>query len=399
MEAARWGGRGTVVAGAAFAVAVALTVARHLVAPLFLDFGAALFYPARAFLDGGNPYDAAWYLAHYPADSPFAYPPGVLVLALPFAALSLRAATALYLALSLTLVPVLAWLALRLAGIAPSPARVLGLAAVLLVSRPGHMVVVQGQPSLVFIVAACGALLLARRADVSAGAVALLALAMGKPTIGVPLALLCLARGWARLALGAAVVAFLVSMLAFPQVAARAGGIGALVHQVTTGSTRFGADHDNDPSRSMYRLDAIALAGRLAGRIPPAPVTAALAFGILGLAAWSARRFDRAGDAASADAMTCLAVTMCVYHQTYDALLLCGALAAAAFAVLRNARAPGSGVLLVALAIPFANHLATHAFVEHLALTGPAWLLVTCANGAAIAVAVALYSARAARLR
>jgi len=132
--------------------------------------------------------------------------------------------------------------------------------------------------------------------------------------------------------------------------------------------------------------------------VPPMPVSAALALGILGLAAWSARRFYHAGDPASADAVTCLAVTMCVYHQTYDALLLCGALAAGAFAALRDGRAPASIVLLVALAIPFANHAATYALVERFALTGPAWLLVTCANGAAVAVAFALYAARAARL-
>lgn len=389
-----------VVAGAAFAVAVTLTLGRHLLSPLFLDFGAAIFYPARAFLDGGNPYDAEWYLAHYPADSPFAYPPGVLLLSLPFAALGLRLATALYLALSVALVPVLAYLALRLAAVTPTPTRVLGLATVLLVSRPGHMAIVQGQPSLVFIVAGYAALVLSRRGDASAAAVALLALAMGKPTIGVPLGLLCLARGRVRLTVAAALVAFVVSMVTLPQIAARAGGVVALAQQVTGSSTRFGADQDNDPSRSIYRLDTIALVGRLAARTPPMPVTLGLGLGILALAAWSARRFDRMGDGPAADAVTCLAVTMCVYHQTYDALLLCGALTAAAFALadVRHVRTAAGVVLLAALALPFLNHAATYALVERLALTGPAWLLVTCANGAAILLAFLLYAGRAVRL-
>jgi hypothetical protein len=130
------------------------------------------------------------------------------------------------------------------------------------------------------------------------------------------------------------------------------------------------------------------------------PVTLGLGLGILALAAWSARRFDRMGDGPAADAVTCLAVTMCVYHQTYDALLLCGALTAAAFALadVRHVRTAAGVVLLAALALPFLNHAATYALVERLALTGPAWLLVTCANGAAILLAFLLYAGRAVRL-
>ncbi len=265
-------GRGSrnasVAAAGAFVVAVAPTLARHHIAPLFLDFGSTIFYPARAFLDGASPYDVGPYLARYPADAPFAYPPAVLLLGLPFASLGLRTAETLYLALSLCLLPVLAYLA--------------------------------------------------------------------------------------------------------------------------------AAAQDNEPSASIYRIDAIALGSRLAGRNLPAAATLGLTLAILALGCWSARRFDRSpGGGASADAVTCLAVAICGYHQTYDVLLVTAALAALALARHAAERPLLPVATLVLLALPFANHAATYAFVDRLAPGGGPWLLVTCVNGAALLLAFLCYVGRA----
>jgi hypothetical protein len=416
VDAASQKRRWTTLAALASAVAVTLTVVRHLIAPLFIDFGDAIFYPARAFLDGASPYDHARYLAGYPATAPFPYPPSALLLALPFGMAGLRTATVLYLMLSIVLVPVLAALALVLARARVSAARVLALSALILVSRPGHMVVVQGQPSLLFIVAAYAALTLSSAPDGRReegphrfwGAALSLAVALGKPTIGGPLAILSMVRGRMRVVAASLAIAGALSLVLVPPLAARAGGLGVLLRQMVANEESWTVALDNDPATSVYRLDAIALASRFLGRSVTGTWAVVLGLTVLALGAGGVRRLDRARDPAGACALVCLTIVACTYHQTYDALLLMQAIVALAMQGERTAgraverrfitvSALARWILLALLCVPLLNHAATHAVAMRFTLGSGAWLIITSAAGAAAFAAFVLYVALAAR--
>ncbi|MFN8644343.1 MAG: hypothetical protein U0802_22805 [Candidatus Binatia bacterium] len=103
------------------------------------DFRDAIYYPVVAALDGVNPYDVPAYRSRYPVGQEFpVYSPLTLLLHLPYGLLPYRAAEAAYVAVTLALTLLLAGVSLRLAGAAARADRVLILAALLLLSRPGR---------------------------------------------------------------------------------------------------------------------------------------------------------------------------------------------------------------------------------------------------------------------
>src|SRR5690349_18479118 len=80
---------GTAVVIAVLYPAVAHGWNPHAVTGSMGDFALNVYYPSKAFLDGGNPYDQSSYLSGYPVDIPFPpYMPVMLLLHLPFAWLS-----------------------------------------------------------------------------------------------------------------------------------------------------------------------------------------------------------------------------------------------------------------------------------------------------------------------
>ena len=86
------------------------------------------------------------------ASSPL-YAPLTLLLHLPFGMLSHAHAQEADLALNLLLVPLLALISLRVAGRVPTLPLTLGLATILLLSRPGQMAIYLGQSSVYLVIA------------------------------------------------------------------------------------------------------------------------------------------------------------------------------------------------------------------------------------------------------
>src|SRR6185295_2450313 len=129
------------------------------------------------------------FVIRHPVNSPFPpYLPASLLFHLPFGLLSFPVAEWVHYALTVALMPVLALLALRLAGLVETPARIFAVAALLLASRPGHWNLILGQPTVTLVVGVYVALLLAPRWPVWAGVG--LAVSTLKPTFGLPLAVL-----------------------------------------------------------------------------------------------------------------------------------------------------------------------------------------------------------------
>src|SRR5262249_59839063 len=98
-----------------------------------------------------------------------------------------------------------------------------------------------------------------RRPALGAAGVALAAL---KPTFGLPLAVLLLARGeWTMVVRGLAVAGAVSLAVAAPLVHA-AGGAVPLLHSLAANYEGFGELAEVNPFESAYRLDLAALIGR-----------------------------------------------------------------------------------------------------------------------------------------
>jgi glycosyl transferase family 87 len=395
-----------VVAVAAF-VAVATILACRVVANLNVpgapalprmgmqDFRDVVYWPARAFLDGRNPYDTPALLRDYPAGAPLPpYLPMTLVLHAPLGLLPFEAAEATYFAILLAAILGVAYVALRAAGVAPTAARVFGVGAAVLASRPGHWSVVLGQCSPIAVLGCAVALWMGRARPLVAAFG--LALAAFKPTFGVPLAVLMLARGDRRAAVTGAVLAGAVSAVATAAVAAAAGGLGALATSIGQGYVAFSGDQTVDPAVSWSRIDAIAVTSRLLGWSPGPGVALAIGGAVLALGALGVARLARSatpGARRLSTGLACLTIVACTYHQGYDLVLLTLPATALAFGADDppwRGRPWARRALLALLAIPAINYLSSEYALERLGFGHGVWIAVTVANGLAVLAAFAI---------
>lgn len=379
------------------------------VTALMNDFALNVYYPSRALLDRVNPYDQATYLARYPVDSAFPpYLPVTLLLHLPFACLPFHEAALAYLCVSVALVTLLAWISLRFCGRRSGLPMALATAALIVLSRPGRQLLVLGQPAIEFILATYLALYYARRFPLASGLG--LALSLSKPTFGLPLGALMLARRTNKTAVtfGAAFTVLLnlpvLAMLAF-----RAGSVSALWH------TLVAALHANqgdpsflvvNPATSSLRVDMSSLLSRVVGHALDGAAQGAVMLAVLTGAAFAIRRSETSPDdrrIRAADSILCIAALLSIYHQAYDLVLLTmpfAALAARRLPPVFNAnhfRLPLLGLYTVLAA----NYAASYSVLSKLHLvpvsgeptspTGGLWLLLVSVNGLALLSAYGLY--------
>jgi hypothetical protein len=403
----------SILAGAAFVALTAVVAARtvrnldvagdpHAQRYGMQDFRDNFYYPSVDLLDGGNPYDAARTRAAYPVDRPLpAYSPIALLVHVPFALLPYRAAEAAYFAASALLLLAVAALALRGSGVMASPVGVFGVAAAMVLSRPGHQTLFLGQCTVLVVLGTLLALVESRRRPWLAGAG--LALACLKPSYGAPLAVLMLLRRDTRAAVRGLLLAAVSAALAAAGPVRAAGGLLPFIASVRDSMSIIATDASFDPSSSLIRVDVAGLVGRLVGR--PAGVAGALAgLLLLAVAGEILRRLaarEANGPRPVSDGLACLAVLLCVYHQSYDALLL--VLPAVALAASGRGATPlptgpvGRTVMLALCAVPALNYLATHTLVGRVGPGRAAWLLIADANGAAILLLFLLWAAMAIR--
>jgi hypothetical protein len=375
-------------------LAVALTTWWHLTHWAFGDF-IMVHCSLVSFLAGKNPYDASTYVL--PVESRFAYPPLALLIHLPFGFLSLEVAQTVHYVANLALIPVLSALTLRLAGIEVTLARTLGHATLVLLSRPGHANVVMGQTAALLVISIYIALLFARRRPWLAGLA--LAVTTFKPTFAIPLALLMLVRRDVVPAVVGMALGGIASVASLLVIAGRVGGVMPLLNVLAENYHVFRNRLDNLAFTGPYRLDAVALVGRLVGRPLGTPVELGITLGVLALGAWCVHRLARSEDPAArrlSASVICVTVLTCAYHQGYDGLILAlpiTALATTRWAPADPAAATARWVLLGLLAIPVANHLATYTPLSYFQPGGAWWTALTSLNGAALLSALLVYTA------
>src|SRR5581483_6442938 len=301
---------------------------------------------------------------------------------------SFDTAASAYAATVILLTVALAWVALRAARERPTLATTAGLGALLLVSRPGQMNAINGNITAQVVLGAYAALVCAHRR--TALAATGLALALMKPTIGLPLAaFLLFGRGDRRAVVLGTLAAAVASAVVVALILPPAGGVAGLVASVRHGVEAFRLARETTPVSGWMRIDALAVLGKLARRPLPAPVEAAVSLAILGAGLIGVRRFLAAGGAAEAPVVTaliCLTIAVFTYQQAYGALLLVLPMLA-----LERDAPPLVGarrlVVVGLMAVPFANYLSTYTVLEHLGVHGWKFLVLTSANGVALVVA------------
>jgi hypothetical protein len=364
------------------------------------DFRDAVYYPVVAFLHGVNPYDPVLFSRTYPVYHAFPlYSPATLVLHLPFGLLPYVWAEIAYAVMSgvLLLVTVrvsLAWCAPAPRGAAAGAAlpvwtATLAIAAAVLLSRPGYLNALLGQYTLTVALGTYVAWYTPRtRPWLAAGGLALTTI---KPTYGLPLAILLLARGDAAVVVRALAIAALPTVAATAVLAADAGGLRPLLADVPLNyAVTVRGDPVANAVTGAFRVDVVAMVARWTHRELAPALEAAITVGVLASAGLALRRLARRRppDARHVGAaIVCLAILLCTYHQNYDVPLLILPVVGLLTHGWPVARSRLGRAVLVLLLVPFANHLLSGrglaAVADH-----PFWMAVmTSVNGAALLAA------------
>jgi hypothetical protein len=366
------------------------------------DFRAIVYSPVRAFIDGVNPYDRAAYHAHFPEVEPFPpFLPSMLLMHLPFGFLPLALAEMVYVAFSVGLIVLLGRAAVRATGETSWTAALVA-AALVTLSRPGQWNLLLGQVTLQAVLLSWVALRFAQRMPWLSGLA--LGAAAFKPTFGVPIGLLMLARGNVK-----AVAVGVLSALAFSLPVAgileyRAGGVQLLAHDLLKPYHSWTGNSDSAPFGSLYRIDLVAMFGRIAG---PFSHTEEAVITILVLAVAALLIYRMRGSEATpghqtlSEAIICLATLLCVHHLDYDLLLLAFPLAALAYrrvpGLLEDAAVRRGTLWLFALTA--ANYLGTRSVLHQFAPHGTAWLVFVSANSLALVLIFIIYGLTVMRWR
>jgi hypothetical protein len=352
-----------------------------------LDFHSGVYYPVRALLSGENPYDRERFLSLYPVSDGFPpYPPFTLLLHLPFGLLPRATADVLYAVFTVVLMLLLAWLALRATQRNPTMAAVFMLASVLLLTRPGHWNLVLGQRAAELVLGSYLALLSAPHRPWLSGAG--LTLAMLKPTWGIPLMLLMLARGDRRpVALGV-LLSFAVNLPLLALIVSRAGGVHPFVDRLFKGYRDWQAVRDVSPATSSVRIDAATSVSRFLGHPLDDVSQILLTLLVITCAAVAVHwlRNDRApGVHDLVIGIICTAVLLCGHHVGYDFLLLTVPMLVVLFHGLPTSETRWGRWLFIGLfTIPAVNWVATESVLAALQPGRVLWLIIASLNGGAL---------------
>lgn len=359
------------------------------------DFRHAVYFPTRAFWDGINPYNSSAYMQRYPVNMAASlYAPASLLVFAPLGLLPLGLASIVYLGLTVVLTLVLPWAACRVVGWRPGLPVILVLGGLLLLSRPGHWNLLSGQVTIIAVLGTYCALAFARPEPRTAGLG--LAVALLKPSFGLPLLVALLARGAGRAVVWGAGIAAALNVPVLLVLARREGGLVPLMTTVADSYRMFAAHPENDPVMGVWRVDLASTLSRLVGQ--PLDGSAGLLLGAAVLApVILASRWRRPADSGREivlDSLVCCAVLLSLYHQAYDLLLLTLPAVGLLSGVRFRERVQGIDVAQAVLfGIIGLNYIATQSALAALRLGPVARVAVLSLNGIALLGLFAIYFA------
>jgi hypothetical protein len=275
-------------------------------------------------------------------------------------------------------------------GLESSTAALFALACAIVISQPGQWNLFLGQVGALVTVAAYGALHLARRRPWFAGLC--LSLAAIKPATGVPLGLLMLARREHLAVLVGVAAAVLIGGIPMIPIVRGAGGVGAFLTSLGGAYAGFTANPMSAAATSPYRVDVAALVSRVLGWSVSPKAELVMMLAVLAVAAMALRQLAKRNDDDArllSSSLVCVAVLICVYHPSNEALLLALPIVVMGRRCLAEgvSASPLEWVLFGAVALPAANYLTMGSVVGRMHPGGTVWLAVTSLSGVALLVA------------
>jgi Glycosyltransferase family 87 len=337
------------------------------------DFHNAVYFPGLAFARGENPYSSA-YAAKYPVNREMSpYAPMLLPFCAVLGVLPLPIAEYIWYSTNVFLIFVLACALLHMAGTKINATRILLVASVILLSRVGQSNQILGQFGIYF----CLFTLIAIRCARSATGLSALGVAFAsiKPTFGIPLILLMLAgRKLQPVAIGVLIVA-LGSGLSLSWMLLNEPT--HLMSSFASSQNALESDDDVDPASAWMRTDLLSVVARNLSLATDAK-SELLAMLIILIPAFFAQ-WKLSGDRDTEEtrsleqSVVFLAIPMCIYHLSYDLLLLFPAVVLALsgriFTTQKHAQWYRA-VYIALLVIPLMNYFATHSVMERFHIQG-----------------------------
>jgi hypothetical protein len=361
------------------------------------DYHNGMFFPGRAVLDGISPYGQDY------ADSnpvsrqiPF-FSPSILVAHTPIILLPLRAGEIVFFVMSVAL---MLWIALLLASQVGEPKRwdfALGLAAVMVFSRGGHITLFDGYFTFELVLATFLAIHWGdRRPWLSAIALAVVA---SKPTYILPLGFLMLARGNVKAIVIGAVLSIITTAAPMLWIAHHEGGgdigkgVSILLEDISQTQEIHRAQEDESPVHSWTRMDLLAIIAKWSGDDPGEATHMLAMIAVLAPAMIVLYRRRKLGmdDGLVGVTGAIILVTMIVsiYHQSYDALLLMAPLAGLVIRRLPvwTERPKWSQLVMVGLIlIPLYSYFSTRMILGRLGMGDMETKVFTSINGVCLAI-------------
>ena len=359
----------------------------------------ATYYPVIALLDGKNPYDAELYMKTYPVGDVLPpYLPITLALHLPFGLADFQTSVVLYFLLTLLLTVILSAMILRIADLPLTVPWVFGISSALLLTRPGQNNLLLGECTVPM---AIGVYLLMcsrwRKSNLAILGFIMMAI---KPTYGLPLGILLLARKDYRTILLGGIITAVLTLGITGVLVHHAGGVGPLVSSLVESYHASENHPDSDPATSPSRIDAKGVIGRILQTDPGVAVELVLLAVLLGLGCLALRRFDTLPESPGKDSLilgvVCLVTLTSIFHQPYDLLLLVGPW----FLLVTGEKLPPWNshprlrwFTLVLLTIPLVNYLGSATAFDYLGIEigTPAWIVLSSVNGVVLLAALVIY--------
>ncbi|MFN0019201.1 MAG: glycosyltransferase family 87 protein [Pirellulaceae bacterium] len=388
------------------------------------DFQDVIYYPSKAVREGVNPYDCGTeprsdgslrYRQRYPVLNHFPlYSPLLIILYWPFSYFDFSASALAYVVVNLVLLIGFACLCWQCVDIRPSVGQATSLASVILATQAGRANFLGGETAIPLALASLASIRLAERHPYLAGFA--LAITSFKPTFGIPLGILLLACGhWRTVAIGWT-IGFAVGVIGLVLIFSRSGDLERLPEILAANQQLLEADPDGNAASSAIRMDSASALVRISpwqGKW--VPLAAFLL--VIGPACWGLNRLRKFRSHPESQfletSIVGLTTVTCIFHITYDGILLWGAIACIALSphfVWVGATARWRWSTAALLFLPMVNLLGTNTFINlqmkwlpWLSTLSPSWqqagwTLICTANGLALLAALYLLVGRACRI-
>ncbi len=357
------------------------------------DFHNAVYFPGLAYARGENPYSST-YAAKYPVNREMSpYSPLLLPFSAVMGVLPLRLAEFVWYATNVTLILVLSAALLHIAGSRINATRVLLLSSLILATRVGQSNQILGQFGLYFTLLTLVAVRWARsNQNLSAIGVALASI---KPTFGIPLVLMMLSGQKLRPAILGLLIATVGATLSFSWI---------LLHEPFEVLASFvqshdaiASDQDVDPDSAWMRTDLTSVLARNLG-LPSGLKMELLGMTIILIPAcillWKLSKIGNSCVTHSLEqAIVLSAIPMCIYHLSYDLLVVMPAVALGLSGQTfpKHKHSTAFQIAFVAfMTIPLVNYLSAYSVMERLQIDGLVREMVISLNALSLLAANAV---------